>query len=161
MKNSKKNFLSVCVLMLLVLSVFLLVFVKNNNGIQTFNTNCTSVFHYKDVDNGFEFVANAIFRFSKVSKSSIELSGTIIKDGNQYSILRSYFFNYKEHGGDSYIIYGLKNSVTPIDTSPDYLIDNFFFSRDKDGERVVFINKFDNAYLFSNSFSPVIICVEK
>ena len=110
---------------------------------------------------GESAVINVSFRLDDTGRGNVIFNGEL-RDKNRrvYTVSKNIEFSYAFAPESSIVVRSFKVNGNISDDTPMDIFNKVIFDTSTD-ERHFYIEKKENIYLFSNSFSPIFVCVDK
>jgi hypothetical protein len=160
LKNNKHLIYIFTFALAILISIFLANhFFWKGTSMEMSNYDCSTTFDSKINTIGFATKMNIFLHIKEDSTAHLDIVGNVAYKKDNYNAARAYDFNYRKQNGDIYHLTNIKMSKRSADNTADNIMNSLFFSYDSNAGRYIKIRKINNAYIISNFYSPLFICV--
>ncbi len=123
------------------------------------NNDCSAflAMHQKTYD--FSAKLSVYLNMHSNNTGYLDMSGTINRHGVEYTTARAWSFSYQLQNGSILHLTDITTHKRAADNTLDDVIDKLIFSTTSGSSRYVKITALNNAWVISNLYSPMFICV--
>lgn len=157
--NKKTGSLAVILLVVLALSVWFYVHMRQKQS--ALNVNCSTIVRYNHHEPDFIATLEFVFRLDKNHDGQAVLSGNIHSERGVHIISRTILFNYEMSRPGEISLTDTRYVKNPRDTADDESFKSSFFYVPEGTVRPLKIEPSSNGWLIGNLQSPFALCVNR